>query len=141
MVSLWCHLSGALSPAGVTFGGDRWLSLAARRLGSVPPAYERQTPGSQRIVFQTWYQQIRCGYLTEAGLLNIRSRLLYGGEFDRRDPACDALLVVVGDAIAKGRGVDPAILPGSPLAVDDGELMRLLVKPEDPGADGDRREW
>jgi len=107
----------------------------------MPPAYERQTPASQRIVFQVWYDQIRCGYLTEAGLLNIRSRLLFGGEFDRRDPVCDAMLIVVGDAIGQARGVDPADLPGSPLAVGDGELARLLERPEDPGADADRREW
>jgi len=107
----------------------------------MPPAYERQTPASQRIVFQVWYDQIRCGYLTEAGLLNIRSRLLFGGEFDRRDPVCDAMLVVVGDAIGQARGVDPAVLPGSPLAVDDAEIVRLLQKPEDPGADEDRRPW
>lgn len=46
-------------------------------------------------------------------------RLLIGGEFNYTDPRHAALLIVVGDEIARTQGIDPADLPGSPLQVPD----------------------
>jgi hypothetical protein len=76
----------------------------------MPPSWERAEPVEQTIMLDCWYFQIRHGYLNRAGLHNVRMRLLFGGEFDP-GPWRDALLIIVGDAIADDHG--------SPLAVPD----------------------
>jgi hypothetical protein len=72
----------------------------------------------QLAILTTWEGQIEDGYLTPAGLEAVRRRLLYGGEFGESTER-DHMLILVGDALAAHRGIDPADIPGSPLAVPD----------------------
>jgi hypothetical protein len=72
----------------------------------------------QAVLLDEWARQLAAGLLTPAGVEDVRRRLLFDAGFDR-GPARDQLLIMVGDVLADARGLDPADLPGSPLAIPD----------------------
>jgi hypothetical protein len=72
----------------------------------------------QAVLLDEWAQQVQAGLRQESVLMRIRHRLLYDAAFDH-GPARDQLLIMVGDVLADVRGLDPADLPGSPLAIPD----------------------
>ena len=87
----------------------------------------------QAVLLDEWARQLAAGLLTPAGVEDVRRRLLFDAGFDH-GPARDQLLIMVGDVLADARGLDPADLPGSPLAIPDdpGGLPGL----EDVGGEG-----
>jgi hypothetical protein len=73
----------------------------------------------QRVLFDEWLRQMAAGYLTEAGLLNIRTRLLFTSEFTPGTDR-DLMLLHVNEAYAAMHGTDPSAVPTDPeLTVPD----------------------
>jgi hypothetical protein len=73
----------------------------------------------QRVLLDEWHQLVAAGYLTEQGLLAVRSRLIHGGEFTR-DANRHLLLLQVRDAYAAAKGIEPDDIPiDDELAVPD----------------------
>jgi hypothetical protein len=64
----------------------------------------------QRVLLDEWHQLVAAGFLTEQGLLAVRSRLIHGGEFTR-DANRHLLLLQVRDAYAAAKGIDPEQVP------------------------------
>jgi hypothetical protein len=64
-----------------------------------------------------WEDVVASGLAGDALLGWMRARLL--NDPSLRSPEADALIVQIEDVIAARRDIDPALLPGSPLAVPD----------------------
>jgi hypothetical protein len=73
---------------------------------------------AQRVLFDEWRGLMREGWLPEAALLAIRTRLAFTSEFEA-GPEREAMLLEVSDAVAAMRGIPPADMPGVPQVPDD----------------------
>ena len=95
----------------------------------MPRGWEPADPHTQAVIFDEWSWMLRAGGLPAGILRGMQLRLRYG-EFEP-GPARLQLEIMVVDALAAELGVNPADVPGSPLAV-----------PGDPGGlEDDRRDW
>ncbi|MFD3399437.1 hypothetical protein ACFWUU_02095 [Kribbella sp. NPDC058693] len=74
---------------------------------------------ARRVLFHEWRQQVAAGLLTENGLLELRGRLDETNPEFEPGPDKESLYLLVADAIARRRGIDPADMPGAPVAPDD----------------------
>lgn len=75
---------------------------------------------AQRAVIAEWTTQVNLGHLTDVGLERLRFRLRNPEKIEFIPGTdVDFLLVRVDEALAEMRGIDPADLPGSPLATPD----------------------
>ena len=85
---------------------------------------EEFTPQNARRIAQSaliaeWHAQVH-GVLTGAGLVRLRARLRAPESIEfELGPGVEHLLLLVDEALAKMRGIGPAELPGSPLAMPD----------------------
>jgi len=78
-----------------------------------------------------WEELIAGGQLlTDTGLRFIRQRLQH--DVSLRCEEAQLILIMLDDAIGTRRDIDPADLPGSPLAVPD-TIEGIDVPPGDPG--------
>lgn len=75
---------------------------------------------AQSALIAEWHAQVTHGVLTEAGLVRLRARLRAPESIEfEPGPGVEHLLLRVDEALAKMRGIGPAELPGSPLAMPD----------------------
>lgn len=74
---------------------------------------------ARQVLFHEWRQLIAAGLLTEQGLDEVRARLDETSHEFEPGPDKEALYLLVSDAIARKRGIDPADMPGVPVAPDD----------------------
>jgi len=63
-------------------------------------------------LFHEWKQLVTSGYLTEDGLLAVRTRLDETSREFEPGPDLELLRLEVDDAIARHRGIDPMLMPG-----------------------------
>ena len=75
--------------------------------------YRQFSRAHRRILFDEWRSLVAAGYITEQGLLAVRSRLLHGAEFERGSER-GLLLAEVNEAYAAMHGIDPADVPTDP---------------------------
>jgi hypothetical protein len=75
-------------------------------------------PTWQAVLLDEWARILRAGLMMPALALDVRRRLLFDAGIDHT-PARDQLLIMIDDMLADERSIDPADLPGSPLAVPD----------------------
>jgi hypothetical protein len=63
-------------------------------------------------LFQEWHQLIAAGYLTEDGLLAVRTRLDPTSNEFTEGPDLELLRLLVDEAIARARGIPVEEMPG-----------------------------
>ena len=73
------------------------------------------------VLFTEWRSLMAGGFLSEAGLLAIRGRLIASGEF-LPDAARDLMLLDLDTAISEGRGIPLGDMPGRATPDDAAEL-------------------
>ena len=73
----------------------------------------------RRVLFDEWAQLVVSGFVTEDGLLAIRTRLDETSREFEPGPDLELLRIRVDEAVARMRDIDPADMPGSPLVVPD----------------------
>jgi hypothetical protein len=71
----------------------------------------------QTTMLREWRELATYGYLTEPGLMAIRGRVDPTNNEFPSDPDVELTRLIINDAIARERNIDPVDLPGSPLAV------------------------
>jgi hypothetical protein len=66
----------------------------------------------RRVLFDEWRQLVVSGYLTEDGLLAVRTRLDETPHEFVEGPDKELLRLLVDEAVARSRGIDLADMPG-----------------------------
>lgn len=74
---------------------------------------------AREVLFHEWRQLITAGLLTERGLLEVRDRLDETNREFTPGPDKESLYLLATDAYARRSGVEPADMPGAPVAPDD----------------------
>jgi hypothetical protein len=96
-------------------------------------SYEQFDRARERILYETWLAQMAAGHLTEAGVAEIRSRVMFTNEFTK-GPNRDQFLLEVNAAYAAMREVDSTDIPTEPGLTVPEDLAELdeLTAPHDP---------
>jgi hypothetical protein len=76
---------------------------------------------AQFALFHEWRQLIAAGFLTPDGLLAVRARLDVTSQEFEPGPDLDLLRLLVDEAVARSRGIDPDDMPGAVVVPDSPE--------------------